>query len=159
MNLAAASGAAWAASIAAALAGCAAAPIAALERLPDTRRVTLISMNDLHSHAAALPLIAAFAAAYRAAHPSEIVIQTDSGDWFSGTVYSALGPHPESAAGPELDFFARQGISPDRDPRPALRRPDSLRGRATSRGPYYLADGVGDACHFATCQGAQGGTL
>src|SRR5262245_12606249 len=89
---------------------CCAAPIGTLEPRPDARRVTLISTNDLHSHATAFPPIAAFAAAYRAAHPDEIVLQTDSGDWFSGTVYSALGPHPGSAAAPELEFFARQGI-------------------------------------------------
>lgn len=55
-----------AAGIAAAMIGCALAPIEVERGHADTRRVTLVSMNDLHSHATSFPAIAGFIAAYRA---------------------------------------------------------------------------------------------
>ena len=39
-----------------------------------------------------------------------IVLTVDAGDWFSGSVFSSLGPSPASSAAPELEYFAAAGV-------------------------------------------------
>jgi 2',3'-cyclic-nucleotide 2'-phosphodiesterase (5'-nucleotidase family) len=74
----------------------------------DAVHFVFMATTDIHSKVETFPKIGGLIAA---AHQSgKIIIPVDAGDWFSGSIYSLLGPHPKSEFNPELEHFQRNDV-------------------------------------------------
>lgn len=81
----------------------------------DSRRkqsdsLVVLSTNDTHSRCDTFKGLVDASARERMGLAGGCSLWCDAGDWFSGTVYTPLGPNPECPEVPELQHFVDAGI-------------------------------------------------